>query len=70
MIELNMPASILILLSSRKRISSILKYLKNGLMEKRSGSYALTTKGMFVSNYILSDILEFEDLGSVSRELV
>ena len=48
----------------------ILKYLKNGLMEKRSGSYALTTKGMFVSNYILSDILEFEDLGSVSRELV
>ncbi len=47
----------------------ILKYLKNGLMEKREGSYALTTAGMFVSNYILSDILEFEDLGSLTGSI-
>ena len=40
------------------------KYLKNGFMIRRQGSYALSPAGMFVSNYILSDILEFEDLGA------
>ena len=40
------------------------KYLKNGFMIYDRGRYALTPAGMFVSNYILSDILEFEDLGS------
>ncbi len=41
------------------------KYLANGFMMRlENGSYALTPGGMFVSNYILSDILEFEDLGS------
>ncbi len=40
------------------------KYIQNGYIEKRAGAYCLTPAGMFVSNYILSDILEFEDLGS------
>ena len=44
----------------------LLKYVKNGFVERREGSYALTVAGMFVSNYILSDILEFEDLGAVT----
>lgn len=39
-------------------------YIKNGYMTHKDGVYALTPIGMFVSNYILSDILEFEDLGS------
>ncbi len=39
------------------------KYINQGFMVKRGGAYALTPAGMFVSNYILSDILEFEDLG-------
>ncbi len=39
------------------------RYIKGGYMRERNGVYALTPKGMFVSNYILSDILEFEDLG-------
>ena len=42
----------------------IRKYLKNGFMIHENGRYSLTPAGMFVSNYILSDILEFEDLGS------
>ncbi|MCQ2456834.1 MAG: radical SAM family heme chaperone HemW [Clostridia bacterium] len=41
------------------------KFLSNGFMTTRNGAYALTPAGMFVSNYILSDILEFEDLGSL-----
>ena len=32
-------------------------------MTRRRGITALTPAGMFVSNYILSDLLEFEDLG-------
>ena len=39
------------------------KYIKGGYMREKNGVYALTSEGMFVSNYILSDILEFEDLG-------
>ncbi len=45
------------------------KYVKDGFVEKREGSYALTPAGMFVSNYILSDILEFEDLGAVTGNI-
>ncbi|MBR6915072.1 MAG: radical SAM family heme chaperone HemW [Clostridia bacterium] len=45
------------------------KYVKDGFIEKREGSYALTPAGMFVSNYILSDILEFEDLGAVTGNI-
>ncbi len=44
--------------------AKIKKYLKNGFMICDRGRYALTPAGMFVSNYILSDILEFEDLGA------
>lgn len=40
-----------------------LRYVKAGFMTYKDGNYALTPRGMFVSNYILSDILEFEDLG-------
>ncbi len=39
-------------------------YVKDGFAVRRNGSIALTPKGMFVSNYILSDILDFEDMGS------
>lgn len=40
------------------------KFIKNGYMTLRKGVYSLTPAGMFISNYILSDILEFEDLGN------
>lgn len=39
------------------------KYINAGFVFRRGDSVALTPTGMFVSNYILSDILEFEDLG-------
>ena len=42
------------------------RYLQNGFMTCRGGVYALTPAGMFISNYILSDLLEFEDLGRYS----
>ena len=38
------------------------KYVDRGFAVRRQDSIALTPTGMFVSNYILSDILEFEDL--------
>jgi len=34
-------------------------YLENGFMKKTSVGYAFTTKGMYVSNYILSSMLDF-----------
>ncbi len=42
------------------------KYVENGYMTLRSGVYSLTPQGMFISNYILSDILEFEDIGNIT----
>jgi len=39
------------------------RFLKAGYMTYRNGRYALTPQGMFISNYILSDILEFADFG-------
>ncbi len=44
--------------------AKIEKYLKNGFIIRNGNAYALSPGGMFVSNYILSDILEFEDLGA------
>lgn len=38
-------------------------FIKNGFMTAKNGVYALTPAGMFVSNYIISEILEFEDFG-------
>ncbi len=38
-------------------------FIRNGFMTAKNGVYALTPAGMFVSNYIISDILEFEDFG-------
>jgi len=35
----------------------------NGYMIARNGRFSLTPKGMFISNYILSEILEFADFG-------
>ena len=37
------------------------KYRNGGFVIKRGDSYAFTPRGMFVSNYILSDILDFSD---------
>ena len=34
-------------------------YLENGFMKKTGVGYAFTTKGMYVSNYILSSMLDF-----------
>ena len=34
-------------------------YLENGFMKKTTVGYAFTTKGMYVSNYILSSMLDF-----------
>lgn len=41
-------------------------YLKRGYMKEERDSIYLTPDGMFVSNYILSDILSFEDLSILS----
>lgn len=40
-------------------------YVKAGYATYKDGVYALTPRGMFVSNYILSDLLEFSDLGQL-----
>lgn len=40
-------------------------YVKNGFATYRDGVFALTPQGMFVSNYILSDLLDFGDLGAL-----
>ena len=40
-------------------------YIQNGFATLNDGVYALTPRGMFVSNYILSDILDFADLGTL-----
>ncbi len=39
------------------------RFVRGGFMTRRRGITALTPAGMFVSNTILSDLLEFEDLG-------
>ena len=39
------------------------RFIRHGFMTERGGVYALTPAGMFISNYILSEILEFEDFG-------
>ena len=41
------------------------KFIQNGFMTVKNGVYALTPSGMFISNYILSDLLEFEDFGRI-----
>lgn len=40
-------------------------YVQGGFATYKNGVYALTPRGMFVSNYILSDLLDFGDLGQV-----
>ena len=39
------------------------RFVRGGFMTMSNGKYALTPAGMFISNYIISDILEFEDFG-------
>ena len=41
------------------------RYIDGGFATYNDGVYALTPQGMFVSNYILSDLLDFEDLGAL-----
>ncbi|MBQ7836299.1 MAG: radical SAM family heme chaperone HemW [Clostridia bacterium] len=41
-------------------------YIKNGYMTRGRDNIALTPRGMFVSNFILSDILSFADLNAIS----
>lgn len=43
------------------------KYLKAGVMIRNGGRYSLTPQGMFISNYILSDILETDMLIDVPQ---
>ncbi len=38
-------------------------YLQGGFATLYNGVFALTARGLFVSNYILSDLLDFADLG-------
>lgn len=38
-------------------------FVRSGFMTAKNGVYALTPRGMFVSNYILTEILDFDDLG-------
>lgn len=45
-------------ISFDSRYKKIAMYEKNGYICKKNGAYAFTPKGFFVSNYILSDILE------------
>lgn len=40
-------------------------YISGGFAVRRDDAIALTPKGMFVSNYILSDILDFDNVGEV-----
>jgi len=40
-------------------------YVQHGFATFKDGVFALTPRGMFVSNYILSDILDFADLGRI-----
>ena len=44
--------------SFEKRYKKLEMYVKNGYVIEKNGNYAFTPKGFFVSNYILSDILE------------
>ncbi len=41
------------------------RFIQYGFMTSQNGVYALTPSGMFISNYILSEILEFADLGKL-----
>ncbi len=41
-------------------------YVEGGYMIRTRDSFALTPKGMFVSNYILSDILSYSDLNAIT----
>lgn len=42
-----------------KYLPAMQKYIDNGFIIRRGEGYAFSTKGMFVSSYILSDILDF-----------
>jgi len=42
------------------------RYIQYGYMKRSGDRFFLTTQGMFISNYILSDLLSFEDLGALS----
>ena len=41
-------------------------YIEGGYMKRTRDGFALTPRGMFVSNYILSDILSYADLNAIT----
>ena len=45
-------------ISFNERYKKLEMYVKNGYVTEKNGNFAFTPKGFFVSNYILSDILE------------
>ena len=44
-----------------EKYPKITAYLDSGYMKKSNGSYSFTPKGFFVSNYILTEILNFDN---------
>ena len=46
--------------------SKLRPYIEGGYMIRTRDSFALTPRGMFVSNYILSDILSYADLNAIT----
>ncbi len=46
--------------------SKLRPYIEGGYMLRTRDSFALTPRGMFVSNYILSDILSYADLNAIT----
>ncbi len=42
------------------------RYLESRFMVRKNRTYSLTPKGMFVSNYILSDLLDFDGFSHFS----
>lgn len=43
--------------------NKLLRYISGGYVGRVQDRYFLTPKGMFISNYILSDLLDFSDVG-------
>ncbi len=44
--------------------SKLMRYVKGGFVDVSNGTYRFTPSGMFVSNYILSDVLDFDADGN------
>lgn len=42
--------------------AKLARFIRGGFVERLGDSYRMTPKGMFISNYILSDLLDFSDV--------